>query len=289
MLADVYRISVTNAKKHPPFNQLSTSRVDALKTTLRLYFKFLSEFFGFFTVDQLYASGKIKVSRKTANRIEPNTKYKAEDYKRGIVGLMEKAGAIFSKWDKITMSMDDLRLLMDTYLQLHGGTPKNVLRATSLMTATCHVSPRYDWRVRFADAMRIHVNGDRIGIPEDCEFEFSPAQDAIISWYMGFPTYIRLPRLSARPASQTKLHVIPACQMRIDERCSMLDDIREAVGALDHQLARFKDFETLNREERCVFFNDRREEMESVIQCADSVMSLIVEYASFFIAELVIE
>ena len=32
MLADVYRISVTNAKNHPPFNQLSTSRVNALKT-----------------------------------------------------------------------------------------------------------------------------------------------------------------------------------------------------------------------------------------------------------------
>lgn len=44
MLADVYRISVTNAKNHPPFNQLSTSRVNALKTALRLYFKFLSDF-----------------------------------------------------------------------------------------------------------------------------------------------------------------------------------------------------------------------------------------------------
>ena len=289
MLADVYRISVTNAKNHPPFNQLSTSRVNALKTALRLYFKFLSDFFGFFTVDQLYASRKIKVSRKTANRIEPNTKYKAEDYKRGIVGLMEKAGAIFSKGDKITLSMDNFRFLLEAYLQLHGGSSSNVLHETSFMTATCHVSPWYDWRVRFADAMRIHVNGDRIGLPEDCEFEFSPAQGAIISWYMGCPTYIRLPRLSVRPTSQAKLAMITACQMRIDERCSMLDEIRKAVADLDHQLVWFKDFETLNHEDLCVLFHERSKEMESVIQCADSILSLISKYASSFIAELVVE
>lgn len=202
---------------------------------------------------------------------------------------MEKAGAIFSKGDKITLSMDNFRFLLEAYLQLHGGSSSNVLHETSFMTATCHVSPWYDWRVRFADAMRIHVNGDRIGIPEDCEFEFSPAQGAIISWYMGCPTYIRLPRLSVRPTSQAKLAMITACQMRIDERCSMLDEIRKAVADLDHQLVWFKDFETLNHEDLCVLFHERSKEMESVIQCADSILSLISKYASSFIAELVVE
>lgn len=296
-IGGAFRTFVENKGNAGSFKGYSKSKIDNYKSAFILYVQFLSEFFGFFTVDELVAEGIIKRTRKggSRNSLSAEKRMPVWAFQKGIAKLMRKF-KVFAEGDNkmITMPLDKFHEILEAYASLHGADGVNdILKSTSFMQTIEPAFINSTWESVLIDNVELCVDDRKLCLEDVSEVKVDSNDSRMTLLYTDGEEEHYLPQISASTKSKRELSMRLYNPLSIGEQKRILDDLRGICYRINQEIRPYfkvmskniSDEESKEKQPKAL----SKVNYPNLIQFGYEALEALKQYASCLRVELVLE
>lgn len=256
--------------------------------------------------------------RKSTSKVSPNERFAPKYFIKGIFKAIKAAGQVLPKdFNAVTVILNQFEKVLDAAEQVYGVKLKSPWKVTSLITTLSSQYQTEGWKLLLVNEDNLMVNDMPI-FTEDVKWgSFDPVDASLLLYKDGTVQKVKLPVLSGRRSNNRELsvRVIPIESM--STLAFRLAQIRDACRTLKCEMRAYIE-EMKQTKPRRVFADDNNDsdvmhyeliypnlseddyitiakgaleniDVKRVVGLGEHIYQLLVEYASGFKYELVVE